>query len=118
LPQLKVLGSVMRTEKLGVGPECSASGRGFGYRKRLDGGYNISQMGGNVYDIVPDSLCLLRKFLPLARLKWKDIRFRVGQRWVAEWQTPRRWSPDEISPFERVRMLDPEPVQGCSTRRR
>ena len=37
LPQLKVLGSVMRTEKLDGGPEISASGGLFGYRKRLDG---------------------------------------------------------------------------------
>jgi hypothetical protein len=25
---------------------------------------------------------------------------------------PRRWSLDETSPFERVRMLDPQPAQG------
>ena len=41
LPQLKVLSSVMRTEPLAGGPETSASGVGFGFRKRLDGGYNV-----------------------------------------------------------------------------
>ena len=39
LPQLGVLGSVMRTERLDGGPEISAAGRRFGYRKRMDGGY-------------------------------------------------------------------------------
>src|SRR6266446_8430963 len=105
LPQLKILSSVMRTERLEGGPECSASGSGFGYRKRLDGGYNISQLTGNVYDIVPDSLRLVRQFLPLVRLKWREIGFRIGHRWVTEWRTPRRWGLDETSPFERVRVL-------------
>src|SRR5262249_37292732 len=36
LPQLKVLASVMRTERLDGGPEISATGGRFGYRKRLD----------------------------------------------------------------------------------
>ena len=45
LPQLKVLGSVMRTERLDGGPEVSASGGRFGYRKRVDGGYTVSTLG-------------------------------------------------------------------------
>jgi glycine/D-amino acid oxidase-like deaminating enzyme len=111
LPQLKILSSVMRTERVEGGPECSASGAGFGYRKRLDGGYNVSQLAGNVYDIVPDSLRLGRDFLPLARNKWSGIRFRVGQRLIEEWRIPRRWRLDQTSPFEKVRVLDPEPAQ-------
>ena len=55
LPQLKVLSSVMRTEPLAGGPEASASGFGFGLRKRLDGGYTVASWSGNVADIVPDS---------------------------------------------------------------
>src|SRR6266852_3525487 len=38
LPQLKVLATVMRTEPLEGGPEISASGGLFGFRKRMDGG--------------------------------------------------------------------------------
>jgi len=53
LPQLKVLGSVMRTERLDGGPEISASGGLFGYRKRLDGGYTVARR--NMYEafVVP-----------------------------------------------------------------
>jgi glycine/D-amino acid oxidase-like deaminating enzyme len=39
LPQLKVLGSVFRTEPLAGGPEITAAGSVFALRKRLDGGY-------------------------------------------------------------------------------
>src|SRR6266699_2365262 len=100
LPQLKVLGSVMRTEKLDGGPEISASGDLFGYRKRTDGGYTVATLGVRTIDIVPDSFRLLPEYLPSVRLHWKKLRFRVGRRFAEEWQRPRRWALDEASPFE------------------
>src|SRR2546423_4616173 len=108
LPQLKVLGSVMRTEPLAGGPEISATGGLFGYRKRMDGGYTIATPGGRTIDLVPDSFCLLPEYLPTVRMHWNKLRFRVGRRFIEEWQTPRRWELDAASPFEKVRVLDPE----------
>ena len=108
LPQLKVLGSVMRTEPLDGGPEISASGGLFGYRKRMDGGYTVATLGVRTIDLVPDSFRLLPQYLPSVRLHWKKLRFRVGRRFAEEWRTPRRWALDEPSPFEAVRVLDPE----------
>ena len=108
LPQLKVLGSVMRTEKLDGGPEISASGGLFGYRKRMDGGYTVATLGVRTIDIVPDSFRLLPQYLPSVRLHWQKLRFRVGGRFAEEWRTKRRWALDEASPFEAVRTLDPD----------
>src|SRR3954447_21794430 len=108
LPQLKVLGSVMRTEPLQGGPEISATGGLFGYRKRMDGGYTIATLGVRTIDLVPDSFRLFPEYLPTVRLHWKKLRFRVGRRFVEEWRTPRRWALDGPSPFEAVRVLDPE----------
>jgi glycine/D-amino acid oxidase-like deaminating enzyme len=107
LPQLKVLGSVMRTEKLDGGPEISASGGLFGYRKRMDGGYTVATLGVRTIDIVPDSFRLLPQYRPSVRLHWKKLRFRVGRRFAEEWMRPRRWALDQPSPFEAVRVLDP-----------
>jgi glycine/D-amino acid oxidase-like deaminating enzyme len=107
LPQLKVLGSVMRTAPLDGGPEISASGGLFGYRKRMDGGYTIATLGVRTIDLVPDSFRLLPQYLPSVRLHWKKLRFRVGGRFIEEWQMSRRWGLDEASPFEAVRVLDP-----------
>ena len=112
LPQLKVLGSVMRTAPVEGGPECSASGDGFGYRKRLDGGYTVSSLHSNIVDIVPDSFRLARDFLPLARIKRNDMQLRLRGRFLDEWRQPRRWALDGPSPFERVRVLDPEPSRA------
>ena len=118
LPQLKVLASVMRTEPLSGGPEISASGGLFGFRKRMDGGYTVATLGVRTIDLVPDNFRLLRDYLPAARLHWKKLRLRAGRRWVEEWRTPRRWALDEASPFEAVRVLDPAPDQFVLDRAR
>src|SRR4051812_15006565 len=107
LPQLKVLGSVMRTEPLQGGPEISASGGLFGYRKRMDGGYTVATLGVRTIDLVPDSFQLLSDYLPAIRLHWKKLRLRAGRPFAEAWRTKRRWSLDQPSPFEAVRVLDP-----------
>ena len=109
LPQLKVLASVMRTERLDGGPEICATGGRFGYRKRMDGGYTVSTLGVRTVDIVPDNFRLFREYLPMARIHWQKLRFRIGERFIEEWRMPRKWALDEASPFEAVRVLDPEP---------
>ncbi|MGA8380286.1 MAG: FAD-binding oxidoreductase [Stellaceae bacterium] len=118
LPQLKVLASVMRTEPIAGGPEISASGGLFGFRKRMDGGYTVATLGVRTIDLVPDNFRLLLDYLPAARLHWKKLRFRVGRRWVEEWQMPRRWTLDEATAFEAVRTLDPAPDQFVLDRAR
>ncbi|HZK89356.1 MAG TPA: FAD-binding oxidoreductase [Stellaceae bacterium] len=107
LPQLKVLGSVMRTEKLDGGPEISASGGLFGYRKRMDGGYTVSTLGVRTIDLAPDTFRLALDYLPAARVHWRKLRFRAGARFGEEWRMKRRWGLDEATPFEAVRTLDP-----------
>jgi glycine/D-amino acid oxidase-like deaminating enzyme len=109
LPQLKVLSSVMRTEPLTGGPEASASGFGFGLRKRLDGGYTVASWSGNVVDIVPDSFRFFGDFFPVMRMHRGSVRLRVGSRFMRELFQPRRWKLDRTSPFEAVRTLDPPP---------
>jgi glycine/D-amino acid oxidase-like deaminating enzyme len=108
LPQLKVLGSVMRTAPVPGGPEISASGGLFGYRKRIDGGYTVATLGVRTIDLVPDSFRLFRDYLPSVKLHWQKLRFRLGHRFVEEWRMPRRWDLDRPTPFEAVRVLDPE----------
>ena len=107
LPQLKVLGSVMRTEKLDGGPEISASGGLFGYRKRMDGGYTVATLGVRTIDLVPDSFRLMMDYMPAVKLHWQKLRFRMGSRFMEEWRMKRHWSLDEATPFEAVRTLDP-----------
>jgi glycine/D-amino acid oxidase-like deaminating enzyme len=108
-PQLKVRASVMRTAPVAGAPEASAGGSGFAFRKRLDGGYTVANRGASTAEIVPDSFRLFFQYMPALRAQWNDLRLRLGGRFVEELRTPRRWSPDAVSPFERVRILDPAP---------
>jgi len=111
LPQLKVMSSVMRTEPFNAGLETSCSGFGFGVRKRLDGGYNVASWSGNLHEIVPDTFNFFSEFVPSLKLQWRNLRLRVGGKFLEEWQVPKQWALDASSPFERVRTLDPEPYQ-------
>jgi glycine/D-amino acid oxidase-like deaminating enzyme len=111
LPQLKVLGSVFRTEKVEGGPETSVGGMPFSIRRRADGGYNIARRNNSLSEITPDSFRLLGQFLPSYRKSWREVklRLRLGGRFREEWRTKRRWKLDEVTAFEQVRILDPEP---------
>jgi glycine/D-amino acid oxidase-like deaminating enzyme len=110
LPQLSVVNSVQRTAPLAGGPEVAAAGGQFAFRKRLDGGYSISHRHLSVADVVPDSFALFFTFLPALRLDRQGLRLRLGRRFIEEARLARRWALDRTSPFEQVRVLDPEPV--------
>jgi glycine/D-amino acid oxidase-like deaminating enzyme len=111
-PQLKVLGSVLRTTPMQGPAEIAVGGSDFAFRKRLDGGYTIAHRGATVAPIVPDSFRLLPEFLPSLWSQRRELRVRLNDRFAAEWRTPRRWALDETSPFERVRILDPKPSEA------
>ncbi|MCW3475384.1 NAD(P)/FAD-dependent oxidoreductase [Limobrevibacterium gyesilva] len=111
LPQLKVLGSVLRTQPLDGAPETTAGGGNFAFRKRLDGGYTVARRNASTSDITPDSFRLFFDFLPNLRTSWRELRLRIGSRFLEEWRIPRSWSLDQTTPFEQVRVLDPMPVE-------
>ena len=111
LPQLTVVNSVMRTEPLETGLTRTCSGGQFTFRKRMDGGYTVTHNHFSVADIVPDSFRLFGAFLPALMLDWKGLRLRIGKRFIDEAKLKRHWALDETSPFEEVRILDPEPVR-------
>jgi glycine/D-amino acid oxidase-like deaminating enzyme len=109
-PQLGVVNSVMRTTPIDAGFATTISGGKFAARKRLDGGYTVAHNHLSVADIVPDSFRLMRKFSPIFKLDWRSIRLRLGKRFVEEQRLARSWQLDEISPFEKVRILNPKPI--------
>ena len=114
LPQLKVLGSALRTNPIAGSPETALWATGFGMRRRLDGGFTIANGSSSRVDIVPDSVRFMRLFLPALRAEWKSLRVRLGRRFMAEWGEKAQLSPDRPTVFERVRVLDPEPETGLN----
>jgi glycine/D-amino acid oxidase-like deaminating enzyme len=108
-PQLKVLGSVMRTEPLNGPPEVAVAWPDFAFRKRADGGYTVARR--NMYEafVVPDSFRLLPRFFSAMITTRREYRIRMFGRYREEARIPRRWSLDQASPFEATRVLDPAP---------
>lgn len=109
LPQLKVLSSVMRTAPVAGGPEACTYMTDLGYRKRRDGGYTIARGSGYVVPVVPDSFRYLREFMPTIAKEGGALNPRLNAQTLSELRTPRRWSLDKPSPFEKTRVLDPAP---------
>jgi len=118
LPQLRVMSAVMRTEPMEAGLETSASGRGFAFRKRLDGGYTVASWSGNVHDIVPDTLTFMRDFMPALRHQRGSLRLRLGSAFLGGLIEPQGWKLDAASPFEKARVLDPAPHEPILTEAR
>ncbi len=109
LPQLKTRSSVLRTAPF-KGPEVTASGKGWAYRKRADGGYTIAHGDWTVPEVVPDSFRFFFDFLPLLKMERKAIKLRVSREFFREWGYRKRWDLDQVTPFEVIRTLDPEPL--------
>ncbi len=108
-PQLKVRGSVLRTTPLDTGPLAAINGKNFTCRKRADGGYSVSQFGASMADVVPDTFRLMPHFFSTWRANSGFVRLRFGKRFFEELKIPRRFPADRVSPFERHRVLDPQP---------
>ena len=118
LPALNVLGSVMRTGPIEGGPEVAGSGAGFSFRKRTDGGYSVALRASSVADITPDSFRMFFDYMPHFLANRNELRLRFGRRFFDEMLMKKRWSLDEATPFEHMRVLDPTPVAPALARAR
>ena len=108
-PQLGVVNSVMRTAPLDIGHGRTFSGNKFAVRKRLDGGFTIAHNNLSVAELTPNHLRYALDFLPVLKLEWRGLRTSLGNRWIEEAKLARRWKLDQVSPFEKIRILDPAP---------
>ncbi len=111
IPQLSVLASVAATEPM---PEVFAGNVAddrFAFRRRVDGGYTIAPGGSHDFFVGPDAFRHVTKFLPVLKKDFKSTVFRAAapKGFPDAWGTTRRWSADEPSPFESVRVLNPAP---------
>ncbi|MCD4513406.1 FAD-binding oxidoreductase [Brucella pseudogrignonensis] len=114
LPQLKVRSSVFRTSPIESGVEPAIAFSDFALRKRLNGGYTVASLGGSIADIVPDSFRFFRDFLPSLSTEWKSLRFRFGERFFEEAFQWKLRPADQVSVFEKIRTLDPEPHRAAN----
>jgi glycine/D-amino acid oxidase-like deaminating enzyme len=111
LPQLSVRATVSATVPLDFRFDAAAADNRFAFRKRQDGGLTLTPGGAHDFWIGPDAFRHLRAFLPVLRKDWRSTSFHAAapKGYPDAWGTPRRWTADDESPFERLRILDPAP---------
>lgn len=109
LPQLRVINHVLRTEPLAGGPEQPVKHKDFALRKRQDGGYTLAAGTATRLDLVPDVLRYARRFWPAFKAERANLSIHLGRPFLKALGQRRRWTMDQVSPFEEERVLDPTP---------
>lgn len=77
--------------------------------RRLDGSYTIAISGKGTLEFTPQGLRYARDFLPMFRKRIRAVEFGIGSSFFSGPEAFGSWSLDAVSPFERIRVLDPEP---------
>lgn len=108
LPQLAVVSSAQRTAPAPRITDGAVGATGASLRRRMDGGYTAARSGAARLDLTPAAFSHFAAFAPMAAAQARILKLRLGRAFAGPLGR-RRWRPDEISPFERWRVLDPEP---------
>jgi glycine/D-amino acid oxidase-like deaminating enzyme len=83
-------------------PECALT-------RRLDGSYTIAISGKGTLELTPQGLRYARDFLPMFIRRIKAVEFGFGSSFFRGPEALGSWRFDEVTPFERIRVLDPTP---------
>jgi glycine/D-amino acid oxidase-like deaminating enzyme len=109
VPQLKVRGTVARMAPSASVLDGNLYDDRIGIRRRQDGGYTLAL--GTILDhpITPSTFRFGLKYLRAFLMDMDSVRLSIGRDFADEWSTPKTWSLDAESPFEKTRVLDPKP---------
>jgi len=111
VPQLKVRGTVARTAPCDDVLDGNLFDESLGIRRREDGGYTVAHGAILQHPITPATFRWSLKFMPALLQELKILRVSFGKEFFEELNMPRHWSLDDVTPFEKTRVLDPEPSQ-------
>ena len=110
-PQLSVLASVAATEPLPDVFAGNAADDDFAFRRRADGGYTVAPGAEHDFFIGPNAFGSALSYLPTLLKDFRSTHLRglAPSGFPDAWGTKRRWTPDQVTPFERTRILNPKP---------
>lgn len=113
LPQLSVRATVCATMPMPEFWQGAAADGDIAFRRRQDGGYTLAP--GSAHDFWPgrDAFRHFRAYLPQLRRDFRSTRMLplAPKGYPDGWRTARRWGAGDETPFERMRVLDPQPSQ-------
>lgn len=108
LPQLAIRSSAMRTSPVSHVSASTFGATGASIRPRLDGGVTIARAGAARFDLVPAAFQHFLAFLPVLQDRWRIMKLRAGRSFFGPLGR-HRWTMDQASPFEAIRVMDPAP---------
>jgi glycine/D-amino acid oxidase-like deaminating enzyme len=114
MPQLCVDGTAVQTAPLPEFFTGCAWDEQLGIRRRADGGYTLALGNRNGSYPGPDAFRHFRHYWPVLRTSRKTLDLHMGfplgmslTGYPDAWGTPRTWQADQVSPFEKNRVLEP-----------
>ncbi len=115
LPQLAIRSQAFRSAPVKVPTPGPVGTSRASFRPRADGGVTIGRSHAGRFDIIPAAFSHFSAFLPHAIAHRRTLKIRFGPEFFGVLGR-RRWSPDQVSPFETARILDPKPDAGVVRR--
>ncbi|ATN32275.1 D-amino-acid oxidase [Rhizobium sp. ACO-34A] len=112
LPTLPLISSVIRTAPMEGPTDIAVGGPDFSFRRRQDGGFTITQRGALGAPLLLDHLLIGLRYLHMLRGQRSLLRISLGRDFLRDVTLPRRWGERSVSPFERVRVMDPAADAG------
>jgi glycine/D-amino acid oxidase-like deaminating enzyme len=118
VPQLSVRATVAQTVPLPQIFPGAATDNHLAFRRRQDGGYTLASGSFHELFIGPDAFRRLPKYLPQLRQNPFGTKYQPAapKHYPDAWGTKRKWSGDDVSPFENMRVLDPAPNMQAVSR--
>lgn len=111
IPQMTVRSTACQTEPLPKVFAGCATDKRLSFRHRDDGGYTLAGGANSICYVGPDAFRHFFKYLPVAFAHLPDLSFRpfAPKGFPDAWSTSKAWKEDEVTPFEKMRVLNPEP---------
>lgn len=76
--------------------------------RRFDGGYTLAISGRGRVDVTPQLLGFAPQFLPMFQRRWSKLAPGGLEGWRSGHESWKRWSLDQPTPMEKMRILDPK----------
>lgn len=113
IPLLRVYSYMLRIPGFENGPVGSGVGAGTAWRKEVGGGYSIG-IPTNFAPILADSFRFLPEFAGTVWKNWNSFQVVPNNELFTDLLADKSWTNDEVSPFEKQRILAPKPNMDIS----
>jgi len=94
--------------------DIAVGGPDFSFRKHQDGGFIVTQRGALDAPLTLDHLLIGWRYLSQLRAQRSFLRPSLGKEFIKDLGVARRWKSHQVSPFENMRINDPQANQDLN----